>query len=64
MVTQERVEQERSTYDVKDVARLAGVHVTTIYDGVSAGTVPGVIRLGRRLLFARAAVDGWLAGQR
>lgn len=52
--------RERATYDAEEVARLAGVHRVTVYEGARDGTVPGAIRLGRRLLFSRAAIDAWL----
>ncbi len=48
--------------DVTEVARALGVSTDTVYEGARTGDVPGALRVGRRLLFSRAAIDRWLRG--
>jgi excisionase family DNA binding protein len=45
---------------VAELARLLGVNRGTVYEAIERGQVPGVIRLGRRILIARAIVRSWL----
>ena len=53
---------DRRTYSVEEVARLAGVGRRSMYEAVARGSIPGTIRLGRRILLSRAAIDRWLNG--
>ena len=48
---------ERATYDVPRVAKLLGISRTTAYQLAAAGELPGVFRLGRRLLVSRVALE-------
>lgn len=50
---------ETCTITVKDVAKYLGVHTDTIYDLVSEGSLPH-IRFGRKILFSKEAIDGWV----
>lgn len=47
---------------VADVARWLGVNRKTVYDAVNRGEMP-CARLGRRVIFSRAAITAWLAGR-
>ena len=47
---------ERDTYDLPQVAARLGVSRTSIYRWAASGVIP-TIRLGRRLLVPRAAVE-------
>lgn len=54
---------ERRTLTVAEVARLLGMSERWIYDLAALGRLPGVIRVGRRILFSRAAIEQ-LLGER
>lgn len=47
---------DRVTYTVEEAARLLGIGRNTAYEAVARGEVP-VIRVGRRLLVPRAALE-------
>lgn len=51
---------ERETYTVREAAAVLGISRYTLYDMVKAGTFPA-IRLGGRVLIARAQIDKVLA---
>ena len=51
---------DRLTITVPEVARLLGVSRMTAYAAVRDGTIPS-LRIGRRVLISRAALDRWLA---
>jgi len=46
---------------VKEVAELLRTTPAAIYAAVERGQLPGIIRLGRRLLFRRERLVEWLA---
>lgn len=46
---------------VADVADLLRTSRKAIYAMVERGQIPGVLRIGRRLLFRRDALLGWLS---
>lgn len=46
---------------VEDVARLLRTTPKAIYTMVSRGQLPGVCRIGRRLLFGQATLLAWLS---
>ncbi len=50
----------RVTITADELAALLGVDRKTVYEGAARGEIPSV-RLGRRVLFARAAIDAWLS---
>ena len=56
--------EERQTLNIEDVARVLGINRTTAYElaGRDALPVP-VIRLGRRMVVSRMALDTLLAAQ-
>jgi excisionase family DNA binding protein len=49
------------TLTIPEVARRLGIGRSLAYDLARRNQIPGVIRLGRRLLVKRAALDQWLA---
>jgi excisionase family DNA binding protein len=48
---------------VRDVAALLGVSLRTCYDLVARGTLPGVVRAGRRIFVRRRVLVAWLSGR-
>ena len=54
-------ESDRLTYTVMETAKRLGVSGNVAYEGVAAGTIPS-IRLGRRILVPRAALEAMLGG--
>ncbi len=50
----------RATFDVAEMAQLLGLGRDTIYEAARRGELPGMLRIGRRIVFARAAVLAWL----
>lgn len=50
----------RATYTADEVARLLGVGRDTVYEAANRGEIPGALRIGRRLVFARAKLLAWL----
>ena len=53
---------ESEVLTVAQVAELLGLHPKTVYDHAGAGDIPHR-RVGRRLLFSRAAIMEWLKGR-
>jgi excisionase family DNA binding protein len=51
---------ERLTVTVEEAARLLGISRQSAYQAARAGELPGVIRIGRRLLVSRAQIDRML----
>ena len=50
-----------STFEsVRELARYLGISQSLAYDGLRAGTIPS-IRLGKRFIIPRAAIQRWLA---
>jgi excisionase family DNA binding protein len=47
---------ERQTLSVEDAGKMLGLSRATAYEAARAGTIP-VIRIGRRVLVPRAALD-------
>ena len=50
----------RLTISADDLAAMLGVDRKTVYEGAARGEIPSV-RLGRRVLFSRAAIAAWLS---
>ncbi len=50
----------RATYTAAELAKLLGVGRDAVYEAANRGEIPGTLRIGRRLVFARAAVLAWL----
>ena len=54
---------DRRTYSVADVCRLAGLCDDTIRAAVKRGEFPRPVRVGARLLWPRPVIDAFLAGR-
>lgn len=50
-------------FSAPQVAELSGLAVSTVYEGVKTGEIPGVIRVGRCIRFSRVIIKRWLAGK-
>jgi excisionase family DNA binding protein len=53
---------DRQTYQVEEVAQILGIGRTAAYEGVRRGEIPS-IRVGRRLVVPRAALEKMLEGR-
>jgi excisionase family DNA binding protein len=53
---------QREVLNAKQVAKLLGVHLSTVYEAANLGRIPHR-RLGRLLLFERSAVLDWVRGE-
>lgn len=53
---------ERRTLDAREVCELSGLALSTVYERAREGQLPGVLKVGRRLLFSRTKVLAWLEG--
>ncbi|MFI4914888.1 MAG: helix-turn-helix transcriptional regulator [Phycisphaerales bacterium JB060] len=51
---------ERRLGRVDDVCRLLGLSRTTVYEMARDGTLPGVVRAGRRVMFDMEKVGAWI----
>jgi excisionase family DNA binding protein len=56
-----RIEMERQTYTVSEVAKILGIGRNTAYEICRNGDIP-TIRLGGRILVPRAAIHDLLTG--
>ena len=52
--------KQNVTYSPGDLARLLGIARNGVYSALRSGKIPH-IRIGRRFVIPRAAVDAWLA---
>lgn len=52
---------ERQTVTVGEVARMLGIGRNSAYEAVRRGEIP-TLRIGKRILVPRAALEGLLAG--
>ena len=56
-------EDTRGTVDVAEAAAALGIHKLTAYDSIRRGDFPvPVIKIGRRLVVPKAALERLLAG--
>lgn len=60
-IEEERRRDPRLTYDVEEAGRLLGLGRGASYEAAKRGEIP-TIRIGRRLLVPKAALDRMLAG--
>jgi excisionase family DNA binding protein len=54
---------ERKTYTIGETAQLLGIGRNQAYDAAKRGDLPGVIRIGKRLLVPKVALDRLLDGK-
>lgn len=57
------VATEPATMKIEEAARLLGVGRQTAYDLANRGELPGALRLGRRWVISRKALEAWLEGK-
>jgi len=61
-ITSPSKRRQRRVVDVPEVAEVLGFSLKATYKLIAAGQVPGVLRLGRRIVISKTALDRWLAG--
>jgi len=52
---------EKVVYTAQEIMSLLGLSRNSIYKAVRENSLPGIIRVGRRVIFARAPIDAMLA---
>ena len=52
----------RGVYSIPELAELLGVSERHIHRLKDAKEIPGLLKLGGRIVFARVQIDRWLAG--
>lgn len=50
----------RRLASVRDVASVLSLPPSTVYDRAAQGKLPGVVRVGQRLLFDLDKLDAWI----
>ena len=50
---------QKIAYSAKEASEILGVSVGAVYDGIAQHQIPAV-RIGRRILISKAALDKWL----
>ncbi|MFY9780845.1 MAG: helix-turn-helix domain-containing protein [Candidatus Baltobacteraceae bacterium] len=53
---------ERATLNAAQLASLLGINLKLVYQGHARREIPGGFKIGRRLLFSRAAIQRFLDG--
>ena len=61
-VTRTLVMNERKTLTVVEAAKILGIGRNTAYELARQGKLPGALRLGRRVLVSRKALEAFLEG--
>ena len=61
-VTRTLVMDERKTLTVVEAANILGIGRNTAYELARQGKLPGALRLGRRILVSRQALEAFLEG--
>ena len=54
---------ERKTLTVVEAAKILGIGRNTAYELARQGKLPGALRLGRRILVSRQALEAFLEGK-
>lgn len=64
MVRAERMgDPRRATYTVDEAARVLGISRTAAYQAAQRGELPGVRKIGGRMIVSRAELERWLGVQ-
>jgi excisionase family DNA binding protein len=58
-----KAKTESATMKVEEAATILGIGRQTAYDLASQGKLPGLIKLGRRLVVSRKVLDDLLSGR-
>jgi excisionase family DNA binding protein len=53
--------EEKVVYSAQEIMRLLGLSKNLIYKAVERNQLPGIIRVGKRILFSKQAIDAMLA---
>jgi len=53
-------ESGRKTINVEELAKILGIGRNLCYEAVRRGDIPGVIRLGNRIVISRQAIESML----
>lgn len=62
-VPEQRPELQAGTYDVPDLATLLKCSERHVRNLAEAGSIPGILRIGRLVRFHRTIVNDWLTEQ-
>ena len=62
-ITRTTVMDERKTLTVVEAANILGIGRNTAYELARQGKLPGALRLGRRILVSRQALEAFLEGK-
>ncbi len=54
--------EERKTYNIEEAGRMLGVGRNQAYEAAKSGQIP-TIKIGKRMLVPKAALDRMLAGE-
>ena len=49
-------------FTVLELSKLMRLDEKTVYQHANQGRIPGVLRVGRRMMFAKPAIVAWLSG--
>ena len=58
-----RAKTESATMKVYEAAEMLGIGRQTAYNLAAQGELPGALRLGRRWVVSRKALESWLEGK-
>jgi excisionase family DNA binding protein len=53
--------ETKVVYSAQEIMRLLGLSKNLIYKAVERNQLPGIIRVGKRILFSKQAIDAMLA---
>jgi len=53
-------QSDRLVYDVNELISLLGISRSSAYEAVRSGQIPS-LRIGRRIVIPKTALDAWLA---
>jgi excisionase family DNA binding protein len=56
-------DDDSAVYTVPEVGRLLKTPTPSIYAALRSGELPGIVRMGRKVLVSKAALNAWLAGE-
>jgi len=57
MTTKSVKRPKKLFYSVSEAAQMIGVHPNTMYNAINTGSVPGVIKIGRRIVISKKVLD-------
>jgi excisionase family DNA binding protein len=60
MNTEQSPGHPRVTLTIEEAAKLLGIGRGLAYQAAARGELPGVLRIGHRLIVARAPLEAWL----